>query len=218
MEEPERPRHPDEVYPLTANNGQNCLHGGENAFDQQIWEATVIMEDADKVKLSKFCKVDTKTQKDIEFKGVKFTRNSPAGENGFPHDLEVTVWYLLSDDDKLLMAWEAEVVDHEGRAKKAEQDKKDAEEKKIKEAKDAEEKKKKEEEEAARKEEEEAKKKIEEAKTEEEKAAEKEAAEKEAKEKEEAQKKEEEEKKKIEEAKTEEEKAAEKEAKEKEEA
>ena len=31
--EPEKPRHPDEVYPLAANNGQNCLHGGENAFD-----------------------------------------------------------------------------------------------------------------------------------------------------------------------------------------
>ena len=33
IEEKEKPRHPDEVYPLTANNGQNCLHGGENAFD-----------------------------------------------------------------------------------------------------------------------------------------------------------------------------------------
>ena len=72
------------------------------------------MEDTDKVKLSQFCKLD-KNQKDIEFKGVKFTRDSKAGENGFPHDLEVASWYLLSEDDKLLMVWEAEVVDYECR-------------------------------------------------------------------------------------------------------
>ena len=52
----------------------------------------------------------------MDFKGVQFTRDSPAGEFGFPHDVEVSVYYLLSNDDKLLMAYKAEVVDHAGRA------------------------------------------------------------------------------------------------------
>ena len=72
-----------------------------------MWDATIIMDEP--VKLSKF--VSKTGDKDPEFKGIKFTRTSPAREEGFPGKLEVSSWYLLSEDDKLLMVWEAKVID-----------------------------------------------------------------------------------------------------------
>ena len=62
------------------------------------------------VKLSAFCTLDD-DQTDTDFKGVKFTRTSPDGEEGFPGELKVSSWYLLSDNDKMLMVWEAEMND-----------------------------------------------------------------------------------------------------------
>lgn len=91
------------------------------------------------VKLSKFV-ANLEKRKDVDLKGVKFTRTSAAGENGFPHALEITSYYLLSEDDQMLIVYEAKFKPEE----KKEEEKK--EEEKKEEEKTEEEKKKEEEE------------------------------------------------------------------------
>lgn len=70
-------------YSLAANNGPNCLHGGNVGFDQVIWDA-------------------------IERNGaLVLSYVSPDGEEGFPGTLAVQVTYSLSDDGALSIAYEA---------------------------------------------------------------------------------------------------------------
>src|SRR5690606_18396359 len=61
----------DTEYTLAANNGPNSLHGGEEGFDNKVWEAEVIEGDG---------KV-----------GVSLHYLSPDGEEGYPGNLDVTV-------------------------------------------------------------------------------------------------------------------------------
>ena len=99
--------YPDKTVQLAANDGQNCIHGGVKGFDQHVWEAKIYMDE--KVKLSKFCDLSN-NQSDVEFRGVKFTRTSPDQEEGFPGTLELASWYLISEDDKMLTVWEANLI------------------------------------------------------------------------------------------------------------
>ena len=71
-------------YPLAANNGPNCLHGGVHGFNQAVWRARE--EDGTLV----------------------LTHVSPAGEEGFPGTLEVRVTYSLTEDGALTLDYEAE--------------------------------------------------------------------------------------------------------------
>ena len=56
-------------YQVPQNNGDNALHGGPDGFDRRLWQGTAID------------------------KGVEFTLVSPAGDQGFPGQLTVTVGY-----------------------------------------------------------------------------------------------------------------------------
>jgi len=75
-------------YTLAANNGDNHLHGGDIGFDKQIWQAEPIESD--------------------ELVGVKFSRTSPDGEEGYPGTLKATVTYTLTAADELVMDYTAE--------------------------------------------------------------------------------------------------------------
>ena len=70
-------------YPLAANNGPNCLHGGLRGFDRAVWEARE--EDGSLV----------------------LTLHSPDGEEGFPGALEVQVTYSLTEDGTLTLDYQA---------------------------------------------------------------------------------------------------------------
>ena len=70
-------------YPLAANNGPNCLHGGLRGFDRAVWEARE--EDGSLV----------------------LTLHSPDGEEGFPGTLEVQVTYSLTEDGTLTLDYQA---------------------------------------------------------------------------------------------------------------
>lgn len=59
---------------ISQNAGQDTLHGGHRGFDKQIWEA----EEFDQ--------------------GVRLGRVSPAGEEGYPGTLDVTVEYRLAGE------------------------------------------------------------------------------------------------------------------------
>lgn len=74
-------------YKLATNNGPNHLHGGIKGFDAVMWKAEEI-----------------KTTNAV---GVKFTRQSPDGEEGYPGTLDVRVTYSLSNDNELLMDYQA---------------------------------------------------------------------------------------------------------------
>lgn len=73
-----------EAYELAANNGPNCLHGGEVGFDKKNW--TVV----------------SASDSHLELHYV-----SPDGEENFPGELTTTVTYTLTDDNELKIDYEA---------------------------------------------------------------------------------------------------------------
>lgn len=60
-------------YALYKNNGENTLHGGLRGFDKYVWDAEIVPD------------------------GVRFSRLSPDGEEGFPGNLRVSVTYLVKN-------------------------------------------------------------------------------------------------------------------------
>jgi aldose 1-epimerase len=74
-------------YSLATNDGDNHLHGGEQGFDRQMWNAEGIIKD--------------------EFVGVRFFRLSPDGEEGYPGNLRVSVVYKLTNDNALAVEFTA---------------------------------------------------------------------------------------------------------------
>ena len=66
-------------YPLAANSGPNCLHGGVRGFNQAVWQAR---------------EVDG---------ALVLTHVSPDGDEGFPGALEVRVTYSLTADGVLML-------------------------------------------------------------------------------------------------------------------
>ncbi|CQR64265.1 aldose epimerase family protein [Streptomyces leeuwenhoekii] len=71
------------TYPLARNNGPNCLHGGERGFDKRVWDVAPVEH------------------------GVRLSRVSPDGEEGFPGRLEVSATYTLDATGALRIAYEA---------------------------------------------------------------------------------------------------------------
>lgn len=58
-------------YPLYKNDGENHLHGGARGFDKYVWQ-TEELDD-----------------------GIRFSRLSPDGEEGYPGNLSVSVTYQI---------------------------------------------------------------------------------------------------------------------------
>ncbi|ANP54806.1 aldose 1-epimerase [Streptomyces griseochromogenes] len=71
------------TYALTRNSEPNSLHGGERGFDKRVWEVEPVEH------------------------GVRLTRVSPHGEEGFPGRLEVTAVYTLEESGALRISYEA---------------------------------------------------------------------------------------------------------------
>jgi len=72
-----------EEYTLAANNDPNHLHGGEQGFDKQLWDAEPLNGD--------------------DFVGIKFSRVSADGEEGYPGNLTTTAIYKLTDNNELVV-------------------------------------------------------------------------------------------------------------------
>lgn len=71
-------------YTLVKNNGENHLHGGTKGFNVKVWDAVQHSNSA-----------------------VSFSRTSPDMEEGYPGNLEVTVSYRLTDDNALIIDYQA---------------------------------------------------------------------------------------------------------------
>jgi aldose 1-epimerase len=74
-------------YTLATNNGPNHLHGGLKAFDKVVWKAEPVRSE--------------------EGPSVRFAYHSPAGEEGYPGDLDVVVTYTLTNDNALRVDYTA---------------------------------------------------------------------------------------------------------------
>lgn len=72
------------AYHLTPNTDTHCAHGGDPGFASKIWQAEKL--DANALKLS---------------------LHSPDGENGFPGNLNVHVFFILNNDNELDIRYEA---------------------------------------------------------------------------------------------------------------
>jgi len=75
------------TYHLSKNNGAHQIHGGTSGFDSKIWQA--------------------ESFKNEKGEGVKLIYRSKDGEEGFPANVQVTVNYLLTEQNELLIAYEA---------------------------------------------------------------------------------------------------------------
>jgi aldose 1-epimerase len=78
------------TYTLAANDGVNHLHGGKRGFDKVVW--------------------DSRAAKDSRGPGVVFTRTSPDGEEGYPGELTMTVTYVLTHQNELVVEYQAKTT------------------------------------------------------------------------------------------------------------
>ena len=75
-------------YRLTANAGENHIHGGRSKrFDKVMWEG--------------------QTFRNNDAVGVRLTYLSKDGDEGFPGNLDCTVTYTLTNNNELKMSYEA---------------------------------------------------------------------------------------------------------------
>lgn len=74
-------------YALAVNDPPNHLHGGVVGFDKHVYTARAVT-----------CG---------EGRGVRLSRTSPDGEEGYPGEVHFSVRYLLDDDDRLIVDYRA---------------------------------------------------------------------------------------------------------------
>ena len=75
-------------YTLPLNSGSNHLHGGDVGFDKLVWKAEPLTP--------------------TDSAGVKFSLESPDGDQGYPGTLLAGVTYSLTANDELVMDYTAE--------------------------------------------------------------------------------------------------------------
>lgn len=73
-----------EEHELTINNGPNSLHGGPTGFHARVWDADQLAENI-----------------------IQFNYVSADGEEGFPGTLQTTVTYHLTDDNEVVIMYQA---------------------------------------------------------------------------------------------------------------
>ncbi len=71
-------------YRLATNDGPNHLHGGKHGYNERLWDVTRMSENACVLKLI-----------------------SSYGEEGFTGELDIWVAYTLTDDDELVIKYQA---------------------------------------------------------------------------------------------------------------
>lgn len=71
-------------YPLLANNGSACLHGGQTGFHSRVWEA-----------------------RQPDSSSLELSYTSPDGEDGFPGNVSVKVVYTLTAENELKIDYTA---------------------------------------------------------------------------------------------------------------
>lgn len=76
------------TYQLDKNDGENNLHGGFDGYHKRLWNANTYEEDRGQV--------------------IEFTYDSEDGDQGFPGNLHISVKYILTDDNSVIIEYNAE--------------------------------------------------------------------------------------------------------------
>ena len=69
---------------LAKNEGENNLHSGPNGFEKKLWDVYGA---------------------DPEKNSVTFLRVSPDGENGFPGEFQISVTYIMTEENELRIVY-----------------------------------------------------------------------------------------------------------------
>jgi aldose 1-epimerase len=77
-----------EIYQLEANDRVNHLHGGSKGFHQTIWQVETFHE--------------------CDHAAVILRHSSKDGEGGYPGQIDASVTYRLTNDNELILEYEAE--------------------------------------------------------------------------------------------------------------
>lgn len=77
-----------QTYELDKNDGRNNLHGGFDGYHKRLWEAD--------------------TYEDELGQTIAFSYTSPDGDQGFPGTVEMVVRYIITDDNCVIIEYEAE--------------------------------------------------------------------------------------------------------------
>jgi len=75
-------------YQLPQNNGNDCLHGGNEGFDKKVWDIIEITQEPQP--------------------SVTFHYYSVDGEEGFPGDLAVQLRFTLTENNELILTYQAD--------------------------------------------------------------------------------------------------------------
>lgn len=76
-----------ETYELDKNDGNNNLHGGFDGYHKRLWDAETYTSDEGEV--------------------IEFTYESKDLDQGFPGTLNVSVKYILTEDDSVIIEYNA---------------------------------------------------------------------------------------------------------------
>ena len=76
------------TWQLPLNDGVNHLHGGYSGFNRKLWKIEETIDEEERC-------------------GVKFSYRSADGEEGYPGNLQVSVLYLLTNDNRLTIQYAA---------------------------------------------------------------------------------------------------------------
>ncbi|TDF39336.1 galactose mutarotase [Alteromonadaceae bacterium M269] len=71
-------------YQADINQAGNCLHGGSNGFNKRVWKV-----------------------KNVSSQQLRLSLFSEDGDQGFPGNLNLEVTYMLSDDNELIIHYQA---------------------------------------------------------------------------------------------------------------
>lgn len=74
-------------YRLEQNDGENCLHSGSRSYNKYLYHTDILEGEHGQF--------------------LKFSRISPDMEQGFPGNLEVSVSYSLSEENELIITYDA---------------------------------------------------------------------------------------------------------------
>ncbi len=72
------------IYQLSQNDGENCLHGGEDNFSMRYWQIN---------------------KNTVTCSSVTLTLHSQDGDQGFPGNAKFSVKYQLQNDNKLVIEY-----------------------------------------------------------------------------------------------------------------
>jgi len=75
------------VYSLACNNGPNHLHGGDKGFNRSLWQGKIVAGE--------------------QGPALELSYVSPAGEEGYPGRLAITLTYSLSEDNEFTLSYRA---------------------------------------------------------------------------------------------------------------